>query len=97
MPDESGKLTEADKTHIQEWLVKVNFPAQSGCPVCGDKSWTIADHIVQPMTMGANNAVQLGGVGYPQIMLISSKCGYTMFINAVLIGMLKPEPPEVKG
>jgi hypothetical protein len=31
--------------------------------------------------------VVLGGTGYPQLMLISEPCGYTRFMNAVVMGL----------
>jgi hypothetical protein len=31
------------------------------------------------------NSLMLGGVGYPQVMLISIGCGHTLFFNAVML------------
>ena len=41
------------------------------CPFCGDPSWVVADHLVQPITLGADQTLELGtGVGYPQLSAI---------------------------
>ena len=97
MTDAEGKLTAAEKKQIQDWLAGVGWATRlGGCPVCGDNKWTIADHIVQPITRGAGNALNLGGPGYPHVMLISNKCGYTIFLNAVMIGLLQDQPEETQ-
>jgi hypothetical protein len=65
------------------------------CPFCGDSTWVIADHIVQPITLGANQNLLLGGnVGYPQIMVISAGCGFTAFLNAVVLKIAPPAEPS---
>jgi hypothetical protein len=90
MPDASGKLSSTEKDSVIEWL---NARSRSPiiCPVCGEANWFIADHVVQPITLGAGGSVMLGGVGYPQVMLVSNKCGHTIFLSAV-IGIVKPSP-----
>jgi hypothetical protein len=94
MPDAQGKLTPAEKQTVQSRLIALGWTGRAGCPVCGDNQWTIADHFVQPITRGAANSLNLGGPGYPQVMLISNKCGYTMYFNAVVIGLFRDEPSE---
>jgi hypothetical protein len=69
------------------------------CPICKSTEWTIGAHIVQPVTVSpGNNGLMLGGVGYPQIMLISKECGHTLFINAVVAGIVPGgEAPKDEG
>lgn len=41
----------------------------------------------------------LGGVGYPQVMLLCKTCAHTMFFNAVIMGLVpagSPPEPEKK-
>lgn len=94
MPDANGNLTVEDKDKVKSWLKTVGWEQRASCPVCGHHVWTIADHLVQPVTLGPQVSVQLGGVGYPQVMLISSKCGYTIFLNAVIMGLLPASGSE---
>jgi hypothetical protein len=85
MPDQSGKLTELEKQTIRGWL-ESHWPQPTHCPFCGMTSWVIADHLVQPITLGQNQDLLIGtGVGYPQVMVISAHCGYTVFLNAVML------------
>lgn len=97
MPDASGQLTQEDKKKVTTWLEGNGFNVRSECPLCGDRHWAIADHLVVPIPLGPNNSVMLGGPSYAHVMLISVKCGYTMFINATIAGIspraASPVPP----
>jgi hypothetical protein len=93
MPDTVGKLTEAEQKKVLEWL-QFHEKEPRKCPLCGSSNWTLAAHLVQPLTMGPNVTVQLGGESYPLVMLISNPCGHTLFVNAVMIGLLPPSPPS---
>jgi hypothetical protein len=85
MPDQSGKLTELEKQTIRGWL-ETRWKHPMPCPFCGDPSWVIADHLVLPITLGGNQDLLMGvGEGYPQVMVISAHCGYTVFLNAVML------------
>jgi len=95
MPDKDGKLTQEEKDRVAAWLTAKAVGDQR-CPICGDPNWIIGDHIVQPITIGANNSLQLGGVGYPNVLVISQRCGYTRFVNAVIIGIAKTRKDEEK-
>ena len=91
MPEQDGRLTKDEKDNIIRKLESV-WKFMGNCPVCGDAHWIIGDHIVQPITLGTAGSLMLGGApGYPQVMLISSKCGYTMFLNAVMLGVVPPD------
>jgi len=93
MPDATGKLTEEDYRKIHAWLGKHSPGGSAICPVCHSPNWTIGEYLVQPITLGAGHALQLGGIGYPQFMLISNPCGHTLFINAVMAGVVIPVAP----
>ena len=95
MPDQDGKLTEAEKLKVLNLVKKPGLFGHVKCPVCSSTEWLIADHLVQAATLGANNSVQLGGIGYPFSMAISP-CGHTLFFNAVVLGFLPPAPTDKK-
>jgi hypothetical protein len=92
MSDAHGKLTQAEKDQIRDWVLKWKM---APCPVCGKRDWVVGDHVVQPVTIGAGKTLQLGGEGYPQVMLISTECGYTLFLNAVIVGIVKNSPSQL--
>jgi ribosomal protein S27AE len=96
MPDQSGKLTEEEKAQVLAWVAEKGKAGNPNCPVCGSPNWLLADHLVQPITLGANRSLLLGGIGYPQVMLVSTVCGYTRFLNAVVLGLIPPTAPEEK-
>lgn len=88
MPDVTGKLTEEEKQNAAAWVNRFWVGRSDACPICGDTEWIIGDHLVQPITLGPNSGLLLWGTGYPQAMVISAKCGYTIFINAVMMGLV---------
>lgn len=90
MAGSDGRLTKEEKDKIKTWLEnKTKNPA---CPVCNDPNWVIGDHLVQPMN-GASGGLVIGGVTYPQVMIISTNCGYTRYFNAVVMGIARPGSP----
>ncbi len=100
MADKDGKLSEQEKKVIGE-ILGTRWPVdRQACPICSDPVWLIADHLVMPLTLSPGNNVNLGGVGYPMIMLISLKCGYTRFVNAAVLGITlkldEANPEEAK-
>ncbi len=96
MPDKDGKLTHEDREKITAWLGKYPKSSESPCPICGSSKWMIAERLVQPITIGPKMGLQLGGLGYPQVMLISDPCGYTRFLNAVIMGLV-PEASDAEA
>jgi len=81
-----GVLSSAEKAKIDAWL-KEKWQGQALCPVSKDVKWLIADHLVQPLSIIAGG-LAIGGGGYPQAMVICATCGFTMYFNAVLIGLM---------
>jgi len=91
MPDPSGKLTEEEKRKISDWF-RERWKLPATCPICGTMNWTIGEHLVQPLTF-SGGGISVGGITYPQVMLISTDCGYTRLFNAVMLGLLPQAPP----
>jgi hypothetical protein len=96
VPDSGGRLTAEEKQKAADWVNRHWTAGSDACPICGSTEWFIGDHLVQPITLGPNNGLLLGGIGYPQVMVISALCGYTMFINAVIMG-LAPQVHQVEA
>ena len=85
MPDMNGVLSQDEKQKIAVWLHSKNSFG-TDCPLCHNKQWAIADHVVSPSLTNAAG-VGLGVYAYPQAMLIS-ECGYTMYLNLVIVGII---------
>jgi len=93
MPGPDGKLTPEERKKVEDWLAKYPKWLGANCPICGSNMWMLAENLVQPVTVGEGANLLLGGVGYPQVMLISNPCGYALFLNAVMIGLLPGSKP----
>lgn len=87
MPDAEGKLTEDEMSKLKAWMQRFAATDQP-CPVCLTRGWTVIPHLVQPLTLGGQGSVQLGGIGYPNVGLVCNTCGNTRLLNAVAIGLL---------
>ncbi len=97
MPGPDGKLTAEEQGRAAAWIAKHH---KDHCPSCGEGPWIVPEHLVQPVTLGADQSLVLGGPGYPQVMLLCRTCGHTLFFNAVVMGLIKPgssSEPEKKG
>ena len=94
MPDANGKLDTEEKARITKWINDKWHGNNQACPICGDTNWAIADHLVMPVVTGKDNSILLGGPVYPHVMLISPTCGYTMLVNAVVIGLVEGNRTE---
>jgi len=95
MPDKDGKMTEEELKKAHDWLSKFTPGADTICPICRSSDWYINDRLVQPLTLGSMYSVQLGGIGYPQITMNCVQCGHTVFINAVVAGIVPSLPIPV--
>jgi predicted nucleic-acid-binding Zn-ribbon protein len=94
MPGPNGKLTPEEQAKIRAYL---SGRHRMPCPVCGNRNFTLLDHLVQPVTLGADKGLMLGGIGYPQFRLLCTSCSYTFFFNAVASGILPAGDPEKKA
>ena len=85
MPNYNGVLTEEERTKLDAWYK--NKWKMNRCPVCNQGNWSLADHVVMPMTY-TGVGLSIGGEGYPQIMVECQNCGYTLYFNAITVGIL---------
>ena len=103
--DTSASLSEEDKQKIIEWLnEKMDQATGLICSICNTKKWIVGDDLVVAPVFKVST-IQIGGPAYPQAMLICRKCGHTVFVNAVRIGLVEakngepgtPEDPASPG
>ncbi len=55
------------------------------CPFCGDHKWSVDPKIVTPVEVLANKKMNLGGRFQPLVPITCGCCGYTAFINALVM------------
>jgi hypothetical protein len=85
MPDEQGRLSQAEQSQIMETLRK-RFP-NLRCPVSGSPNFNLLENTVAPVTIGGSGKLYPGaGTVIPQVMLVS-EAGYVMYFSAILLGL----------
>jgi hypothetical protein len=113
MPKKDGTFTPEELAHISN-TVNAKWAGRSdACPICGNTHWIIGDRFVTTTNIASNGGIMLGGSVFPMIALISSGCGYTRLMNAIILGLFpnplgrpveedapavpSPPPPALKG
>ena len=85
-----GKLSATETVRLTEWYSK-NWDQHFKCPVCQSDKWQTGGHVVEMRPF------RQGGFAFIQVI---SDCGYTIFLNASVMGVLDPLPvpaaPEKK-
>jgi hypothetical protein len=94
MPEQSGALTHEETKKITDWIFQ-HWKAQSKtCPVCTSNAWTVGPYLVDVRSRVPGGGVIVGGPVYPEAVLVCLVCGYTMFFNALTMGVVKEKPKE---
>ena len=90
--DWSRGLDKDQKKKVIDWIQERRTKAFGPiiCAVCGHTQWTLGDHLITPSLYQGGGLV-LGGSSYPAVMLICNNCGNTLYLNAVMIGLLSGE------
>lgn len=95
MTDEKH-ITPEQAEKLIAWL-KEKAPHGIKCSVCGVNDWQIAPDIVTPLRL-TDGAVSIGGSMYPLVMLICRNCAHTIFLNAILSGVMdRPKVADEKA
>jgi len=80
-----GQATLVDR--FNSWLRRNRFTLPS-CPISHRENWSVAEHVVEfRQYQGGFSSAGVGSV-YPAVMIICDDCGYTMFINAAIAGLV---------
>jgi len=85
MPDEHGRLTEADNDLIERWWSQHSKDSVI-CPVCKTTNWRISPHLVSIESDAADTNASTAPT-YPHIIFTCNFCAHSMFFNAVQIGI----------
>ena len=71
-----------------ESAIQAIAPDLRACPFCGKRAgYTLADGFVFLSTMRQPTTGDRAGTSLPSIALICRKCGNTMLLNAVVLGL----------
>jgi hypothetical protein len=82
------KLTSEQKTTALDRL-RALASKPSACSVCGQETWSLGDHVFQVSEFDPT-IVGIKGSLYPIVPLFCVTCGNTHFLNALLLGVMKP-------
>ena len=62
------------------------------CTVCLQRNnWVVADDLVTPLPYQRADEVAAASGSYPQAMVVCENCGNTVYLNAVMIGVVQGE------
>jgi hypothetical protein len=89
-----GMWTPEEQAAIEK-AIEATVPDLRSCPFCGKLAgYTLADGFVFLSTRRQPDATAGGGQSLPSIALICRKCGNTMLLNAVVLGLQSLLPPS---
>ena len=86
---------QVDMRELVAWL-NSQWIGPKICPICKQNKWNISDKPVEVRQFQGGGLV-VGGQVYPLIAITCTVCGYTLLINAIVAGLLKPEAKEPPG
>ena len=79
-----------------KWLNEKWSKEKRKCEICLQDNWNISQDIVAPPIFTNSSSFMLGGVTYPQFMILCNNCGNTKYINAVIAGLVDGETSNGK-
>jgi hypothetical protein len=79
-----GEFTPEELTQIQEWIAA--HWTRSECPFHGPTRWQLGK---LPAEAPSGATLDGRGQAYPLIAIICRTCGYTVFLNSVIVGVKK--------
>jgi hypothetical protein len=80
------QTTTINKDKFDAWWRENEFKLPR-CPISDGRNWSVAEHIVEFRQYHGGHFPTTGSV-YPAVMMICQDCGYTIFINAVIAGLV---------
>lgn len=64
------------------------------CPYCKQHQWTVDPTIMTPLEVSSNMQMNLGGRFQPLVPITCRCCGYTAFVNALVLGCIEEGKEE---
>lgn len=82
------QLSQAQEKKLRQFIKK-NLTPPMACPVCHNANWSFSDKIFECREF-AEGKLQLGsGSIAPFVLMRCEHCGYTLFFNAISIGLVE--------
>jgi predicted nucleic-acid-binding Zn-ribbon protein len=82
----TSDLTPEQIEQAKDWLRE--HWTRADCPFHGATSWEVGDHLVSTMSYTPGGGITVGGKTYPLIVVTCSHCGYAVFVNAIVAGIV---------
>lgn len=83
------------KERAMEWLNK-NWRTPKACAVCRNNNWTVSESLTLMPRLIRDGKDTVGGLVYPVFLVTCGICGYTMFFNALVAGLLPQDSEDKK-
>lgn len=71
---------------VKQWI-ESHSPILN-CSGCGGREWAIQSELAFTLLIDSKNGQINHGKGYPMVAITCKNCGYTVFFNAIQIGLL---------
>jgi predicted nucleic-acid-binding Zn-ribbon protein len=93
MPKPDGKLDESEVKKVIDWLESHQFESKTPqCPFCHTDEWGINEYLTNDTVFIPGKSIVVGAPFYPQVTVMCRNCGYTMFFNAIAMGIKLDSP-----
>lgn len=79
-------MDEAGRVALQRWIEEKW--KQGSCPVCEANQWQAGEDVLQLMPFHEGSLV-VGGPVYPVLPIVCLNCGNSIFVSAVVAGIVK--------
>lgn len=83
----------------KDWLIKRldEFWKPTRCPACKHNEWSVSDTVYEVREFHGGTMVIGGGSLVPVIVATCEYCGYTLFFNAIKLGIVQPSKEETEN
>lgn len=88
-----GKI---DQNKVMQHLVN-KWGEKKKCPMCNQSSWWISDTVYEMREFHGGGLVLGAGPIIPIITVACQNCGNTIFINAIVAGVVEPAKEKKEG
>src|SRR5262245_51702954 len=85
MPEPDASLNAVERERFDTWVTEKW--KHGPCPVCQSNSWTRGAKLHQII----NASTLTGGTSLPAVSFACAVCGYTLFVNAITAGIIRPD------
>jgi predicted nucleic-acid-binding Zn-ribbon protein len=86
-----ARLTEEQNENLAAWLS--THWTKWDCPFHGDTTWSVGEILHGAQAFFPKGAVNVSK-SYPVVVLTCNSCGYTVFVNAIVAGLIPRDQSE---